>query len=108
MAFQNFPESERTEKDDIPVSSKSSLGNILTIALVIALLGTWGYIIWDKNKVKEKDTTQQALIASTSTQRDELQKELEEATMRYDNLKTTNSRKDSAITSKDRDIEDKK
>lgn len=108
MAFENFPASERTEKDDTTGSSKSKLGNILTIALVIALLGTWGYIIWDKNKVKEKDITQQNLIASTSTQRDELQKELEDATMRYDNLKTTNSKKDSAITAKDREIEEKK
>lgn len=108
MAFENFPESEGTQKEDTAVSSKNSPRNILTIALVIALLGTWGYIIWDKNKVKEKDVTQQTLIASTSTQRDELQKELEDATMRYDNLKTTNSKKDSAITSKDREIEDKK
>ncbi|MEP7165807.1 MAG: hypothetical protein ABI741_13990 [Ferruginibacter sp.] len=108
MAFENFPESEKKDKDDVTGSSKSKLGNILTIALVIALLGTWGYIIWDKNKVKEKDIAQQTVIASTSTQRDELQKELEEATMRYDNLKTTNSRKDSAITAKDREIEDKK
>ncbi len=108
MAFENFPESEKTEKDDGAGVPKNKLGNILTISLVIALLGTWGYIIWDKNKVKEKDITQQTLIASTSVQRDQLQKELEEATMRYDNLKTTNSRKDSAITAKDREIEDKK
>lgn len=108
MAFENFPESERTERADAPVSTKNSPRNILTIGLVIALLGTWGYIIWDKNKVKEKDIAQQNLIATTSNQRDELQKELEDATMRYDNLKTTNSRKDSAITSKDRDIEEKK
>jgi len=108
MAFENFPQSERTEKDDVPVPAKNNPRNILTIALVIALLGTWGYIIWDKNKVKEKDAAQQNLIATTSNQRDLLQKELEDATSRYDNLKTTNSRKDSAITSKDRDIEEKK
>ena len=106
MAFENFP-TERTEKEEIPEPKKST-GNILTIALVIALLGTWGYIIWDKNKVKEKYLTQQSVIDSTSNQRDELQKELQDATMRYDNLKTTNSRKDSAITSKDREIEEKK
>lgn len=108
MAFENFPQSERTEKDDIPVPAKNSPRNILTIALVVALLGTWGYIIWDKNKAKEKDAAQQNLIATTSNQRDLLQKELEDATSRYDNLKTTNSRKDSAITSKDREIEEKK
>jgi hypothetical protein len=107
MAFENFPESEKKEKEVEVNPPGNNLRNILTIALVIALLGTWGYIIWDKNKVKEKDTTQQNIIVSTSNQRDELQKELEDATMRYDNLKTTNSRKDSALSAKDREIENK-
>jgi DNA repair exonuclease SbcCD ATPase subunit len=107
MSFENFPESEKTEKE-VPEATNNAPRNILTIALVIALLGTWGYILWDKNKVKEKDITQQNLIASTSSQRDELQKELEDATMRYDNLKTANSKKDSAINVKDREIEEKR
>ncbi len=107
MSFENFPESEKAEKD-VTESPNNTPRNILTIVLVIALLGTWGYILWDKNKVKEKDITQQNLIASTSSQRDELQKELEDATMRYDNLKTTNSKKDSAIIVKDREIEEKR
>lgn len=106
MSFENFPESQQTIQASPP--PKNNLRNILTVALVIALLGTWAYIIWDKNKVKEKDIAQQTLITTTSSQRDELQKELEEATMRYDNLKTSNSRKDSAITAKDREIEEKK
>lgn len=108
MSFENFPESEKTEKEAFTTPAKNKLGNVLTISLVLALLATWGYIIWDKNKVKEKDIMQQTQIATTSTQRDELQKELEEATMRYDYLKTSNSKKDSAITTKDREIEDKK
>ena len=108
MAFENFPESEKIEKEVPAAPAGNSFRNILTVVLVAALLATWGYIIWDKNKVKEKDQTQQNIIASTSNQRDELQKELEDATRRYDNLKTTNSKKDSAITAKDREIEDKK
>lgn len=108
MAFENFPESERTEKEVTPNTSNNNVRSILMGVLVVALLGTWGYIIWDKNKQKEIDTTQQNLIASTSTQRDELQKELEDATMRYDILKTSNSKKDSTITAKDREIFDKK
>ena len=107
MTYENFPESEGAEKN-VPVPPKNTMRNMLTIILVAALLGTWGYIIWDKNKVKEKDITQQNLIASTSNQRDELQKELEDATMRYDNLKTSNSKKDSTITARDREIEEKK
>ena len=53
-------------------------------------------------------TQKETLIASTSTQRDELQKELEDAAMRYDMLKSSNSKLDSTITSKDREIEEKR
>lgn len=107
MAYENFPESEKKDPE-VSRTSTNNVRSILTIVLVVALLGTWGYIIWDKNKTKENLDQKENLIASTSIQRDELQKELEDATMRYDMLKTSNSRKDSTISSKDREIDEKK
>ena len=109
MAFENFPEFEAQKEIVAPAPQRNNnVRGILTGALVIALLGTWGYIIWDKNNTKETIQQKETIIASTSSQRDELQKELEDATMRYDMLKTSNSKKDSAITAKDREIEEKK
>jgi len=109
MAFENFPETESTvNKTDTPPVRKSNMRGILTGVLVAALLGTWGYIIWDKNNTKETIATKETVIATTSTQRDELQKELADATMRYDMLKTSNSKKDSAITAQDKDIAEKR
>ncbi len=108
MAFENLPQAERNQQEANKPSSNKNMRTILTGALVVALLGTWGYIIYDKNKTKETFTQQENLIASTSTQRDELQKELEEAAMRYDQLKSTNSKMDSTITAKDREIEEKR
>ena len=108
MAFQNFPEKDQSTAEVVAEKKGNGFRGILTAVLVIALLATWGYIIWDKNRQKGLDTTNQNLIASTSAQRDELQKELEEATMRYDILKTSNSKKDSTITAKDREIDEKK
>ena len=61
-----------------------------------------------KNKTKETLDQKENVIATTSVQRDELQKELEDAAMRYDMLKTSNSKKDSVITAKDKEIEEKK
>ncbi|MEO6583884.1 MAG: hypothetical protein ABIO05_06145 [Ferruginibacter sp.] len=106
MAFENFPEPERTTSQTVvnTPAKNNNLRTILTIALIVALLGTWGYIIWDKNNTKETIAQKETVIETTSTQRDELQKELADATMRYDMLKTSNSKKDSAITSQDRDI----
>jgi hypothetical protein len=108
MAYQNFPEKEQTEQEEFKEKKGNGYRSILMGVLVVALLGTWAYIIWDKNQQKDLDNSRQNLIASTSAQRDELQKELEEATMRYDILKTSNSKKDSTITAKDREIDEKK
>ncbi|HRD56831.1 MAG TPA: hypothetical protein PK504_02220 [Ferruginibacter sp.] len=109
MAFENFPQTEKTQSEvNAPKPSNNNMRNILTGALVAALLGTWGYIIYDKNNVKEKDSQQENLIASTSSERDELQKELEDAAMRYDMLKSSNTKLDSTITAKDREIEEKR
>lgn len=109
MAFENFPEFEAPKEAAVAESNqRSNVRGILTGALVVALLGTWGYIIWDKNNTKETILQKETVIASTTSQRDELQKDLEDATMRYDMLKTSNSKKDSAISAKDREIGEKK
>lgn len=110
MAFENFPEAEKshTEVRTTTTNRKANtMRGILMGVLVAALLGTWGYIIWDKNNTKETLSQKDNLITSTSSQRDELQKELADATMRYDMLKTSNSKKDSTITEKDREIAEK-
>jgi hypothetical protein len=109
MAFENFPQADKPEREPVrTTASNNNMRGILTGVLVVALLGTWGYIIYDKNKTKDTLVQKETLIASTSTQRDELQKELEDAAMRYDMLKSSNSKLDSSITAKDRDIEEKR
>ncbi len=110
MAFENFPQTDKSANENVKTSgtTNNNTRTILTGVLVAALLGTWGYIIYDKNNTKETITQKETLIASTSTQRDELQKELEDAAMRYDMLKSSNSKLDSTITSKDREIEEKR
>jgi hypothetical protein len=109
MAFENFPQSDPQNQSgsNNPVSKNNSR-SILTAILVIALLATWGYIIYDNKKTKEIANQKDTLISTTSLQRDELQKELEDAAMKYDMLKSTNSKLDSTITSKDKEILEKR
>jgi len=106
MAFENFPQAEQPTKETTATPKNNR--NLLTIGLVVALLGTWAYIIYDKNQTKETLDQKETMIASTSSQRDELQKELEDAAMRYDMLKSNNTKLDSTITAKDRDIAEKR
>ncbi len=111
MTFENFPSSEKISQPVVP-SPQKNWRNVLTAGLIIALLGTWAYIIWDKNKTKETILQKDTIISNTSSQRDELQKELEDATMRYDMIKTSSANmahsKDSVISKQGRDIAQKR
>jgi nitrate reductase NapE component len=46
MSFENFPAGETPQQKPSP--KKSDYRTILSGGLLVALLGTWGYIIWDK------------------------------------------------------------
>ncbi|MBS1738484.1 MAG: hypothetical protein JSS98_18030 [Bacteroidetes bacterium] len=103
MNYENFPEKNaEVEKTE----TKSSAGrNVLTGVLVAALLGTWGYIIYDRNQIKQKEDTLTSQVATSDSAKNELQHELDDAALRLDNLKTSNARADSLIQTKDKDIQ---
>lgn len=111
MAYENFPAGETTPQAT-PPPQKNNMRNLLTGGLLLALLGTWGYIIYDKNQTKEKDIVQDTQIAKSNTEKDELRKELDDATMRYDMIKTSSANmshsKDSMITQRDKEIAQKR
>ena len=107
MAFENFPSAQGTPPAP-PEPPKADWRFFLTIGLVIALLGTWGYIIWNKSNVQETIQQKDTQYAAVVTEKDTLKSLLDEATMRYDELKTSNAKKDSTITAKDREIAEKK
>src|SRR5687768_31745 len=109
MSFENFPKANPNDPDpnrtDNNPNGNNNLRNFLIGGLIVALLGTWAYIIWDKSKnkeIKEQLTTQ---IINADSSKNELQRELNDAAMRLDMLKTTNSRADSLLKTKDDDIQ---
>jgi vacuolar-type H+-ATPase subunit I/STV1 len=106
MSFENFPAG--TDPEQKPVPQKNNYRTILTGGLLVVLLGTWGYIIWDKNKTNQKTHELTTQIITSDSSKNELQSEFNDATMRLDMLKTTNARADSLIKTKDKDIEDLK
>ncbi|MGC4103358.1 zinc ribbon domain-containing protein [Ferruginibacter sp.] len=112
MAYENFPETEKTSTPAPQPAQKTNLRNLLTAFLLVALLGTWAYIIYDKNKTKETIQQKDTQLATSNTEKDVLRKELDDATMRYDMIKTSSAdmahSKDSVITQRDRDIAEKR
>ncbi len=102
MSYENFPESQSDEGK----TSKSNAGrNVLTAILVIALLATWGYIIFDKNKNSKEKQDLTTQIVNSDSAKNELQRELDDAALRLDALKTSNVKADSLLKTKDKDIE---
>jgi hypothetical protein len=103
MSYENFPESNEAERNTVV---KNNTGrNILTAILVIALLGTWGYIIYDKNKTRQEKDELTTQIVNSDSSKNELQRELDDAALRLDMLKTSNVKADSLLKTKDKDIQ---
>ena len=111
MSFENFPKDSSTDPErretepNSNTNSNNNLRNILIGGLIVALLATWGYIIWDKSKTKEEKEVLTTQVINADSSKNELQRELNDAACRLDMLKTTNSRADSLIKTKDNDIQ---
>lgn len=106
MSYENFPDSpENPEPKEIVTVKNNNGRNILTAILVIALLGTWGYIIFDRNKTRQEKQDLTTQIVNSDSSKNELQRELDDAALRLDALKTSNVRADSLLKTKDKDIE---
>lgn len=111
MSYENYPDTEKLLQPPVD-QSKKNWRNYLTGMLVVALLCSWGYIIWFKSKTQETIQQKEIVNSNISSERDVLQNELEDATRLYDMIKTSSANmvhsKDSVINRKDREIADKK
>lgn len=76
--------------------------------LIAALAGTWIYMLYDKNKTNETIVQQGTQIDSISSSRDALQQEYNAANARLDDLISQNSRMDSLVKTKDKELADTK
>jgi len=111
MSFENYPSAtpndaeRRAAESSRNLKNNNNMRNLLIGGLIAALLGTWGYIIWDKSKNKEEKEQLTTKIVNSDSAKNELQTELNDAAMRLDMLKTTNAHADSLLKTKNKDIE---
>lgn len=104
MSYENFPESENPAEPVAPAPKKGNGRNIIVGVLIVALLGTWGYIIYDNNAKQQEKTVLTSQLTTSDSAKNELQHELDDAALRLDALKTSNARADSLIQTKDADV----
>lgn len=76
--------------------------------LIVALLGTWGYLIWDKSRNKEEVTLLQQQVATTDSSRETIQSEYNDALARLDSATGSNTQMQGALAERKAEIDNLK
>lgn len=106
MADNTF--STGTPSNAGPEKPKSSKNGVIYGVLIAALVGTWGYMFYDKSQTSKELVVKENQLDTLATSRNELQSEYDAAQARLDDLISQNSRMDSLVKSKDKEIADMK
>lgn len=101
MADTNYPSSSTTPPANRP---NNNTRNILIGLLAAGLLGTWGYVLYDKNKTQETIQVKSAEISSATTARDSVQTIYNEALTRLDSLVGSNNNLTGQLTDRQSEI----
>jgi predicted nuclease with TOPRIM domain len=91
MANTNYPSANEPHDRSVDNRPNNSTKNIAIGVLAVALLGTWGYFLWDKNQSDEKITITQAQATTSMTARDSVQLLYNESLTRLDSLTGNNN-----------------
>lgn len=91
-----------------PQEPKKDNRGLIYGLLIAALLGTWGYIIFDKSETKKEMEKNQIAYNSLDSVRNQLQKDYEEAEFRLDRMMGENAKLDSLLRTRDKDNEEMK
>jgi hypothetical protein len=101
MTYSNAPSA--TPSSPSPKNRKDNRA-IIYGALIIALLGTWGYIIYDKSKTGELIAQNQVQLQQADSSKSAIQEQFNEANARLDEMTGKNAKLDSLLKRDDADI----
>ena len=104
MADTPFPHDSSAPESETPTPEKRGSRSLLYIILIVALLATWGYLIYDKSQHKQREIQLTQQISSTDSARNELQKEYEAANAMIDQLTSQNTHMDSLLKANNKEI----
>ena len=105
MTNTNYPSASTPQSQ--PNNSKNSK-NIIIGFLAAGLLGTWGYLLWDKNKSGETISKQQTQIAALDSAKTDVQMEFDNALARLDSVTGANNTLQGQLADRQKEIESKK
>lgn len=100
MSNTNYP-SSTTQPANRP---NNNTRNVLIGILAAGLLGTWGYVLYDKNKTQETLQVKSAEVSNATTARDSVQTIYNEALTRLDSLVGSNNSLTGQLTDRQSEI----
>jgi len=101
MSYTNYPAAGSSPQQEPPKDSRKLIYGLL----IAALLGTWGYIVYDKSKSNEKITQLQTQYSNVDSARNEVQQEYNDALARMDSLTGSNTQLQGELAERKSDID---
>jgi peptidoglycan hydrolase CwlO-like protein len=101
MSYENSP----STKSPQPQGGQKDSRKLIYGALIVLLLGTWGYIIYDKSKSKEEFTQLQTQFTNVDSARTAIQGEYDDALRRMDSLTGSNTKLQGSLAERQTEIE---
>ena len=89
-------------------AKKSDERKIIYGVLIAALLGTWGYIIWDKSKTNDSIMQLQTQYSNVDSARNQIQIEYNDALARLDSATGSNTQLQGALAERQTEINELK
>jgi hypothetical protein len=102
MANTNYPSSSTQPENTHRPNNNTR--NVLIGLLAAGLLGTWGYVLYDKNKTQETIQVKSAEVTGATTARDSVQTIYNEALTRLDSLVGSNNTLTGQLTDRQTEI----
>ena len=103
MANTNYP-STNDQQNRPARSNTNNTKNIAIGVLAAALLGTWGFYLYDKNRSDEKIEMTQAQVTTAMTTRDSVQMLYDESLARLDSITGSNNNLQGKLTESQSEI----
>ncbi len=105
MANTNYPSSSAQPAPNSPANRpNNTTRNVLIGLLAAGLLGTWAYVLYDKNKTQETIQVKSAEVTTATTARDSVQTIYNEALTRLDSLVGSNNSLTGQLTDRQSEI----
>ncbi len=106
MTDTNYPSASPTFQG--PTTKGRNTKNIIIGLMAAALLGSWGYLLYDKNKAEKKDNDQITQITKLTDEKNDLQESFDASLSRLDSITGANNSLQGEKSNLQKDIEAKK